>query len=58
MGERMELKDISGSGHSAGATDLLLATKLMPDRFARLFVTEPTAMIAEKGAAMILRDAR
>ena len=42
--ERMDLKDIYGIGHSAGATDLLLATKLMPDRFARLFVTEPTAM--------------
>ncbi|WP_050420140.1 alpha/beta fold hydrolase [Bradyrhizobium tropiciagri] len=42
--ERLGLHDIYGIGHSAGATDLLLATKLMPDRFARLFVTEPTAM--------------
>ncbi|MGN1290702.1 MAG: alpha/beta fold hydrolase [Bradyrhizobium sp.] len=42
--ERLDLKNIYGIGHSAGATDLLLATKLMPDRFARLFVTEPTAM--------------
>lgn len=42
--ERLDLHDIYGIGHSAGATDLLLATKLVPDRFARLFVTEPTAM--------------
>ncbi|MHC2436794.1 alpha/beta fold hydrolase [Bradyrhizobium sp. USDA 4451] len=42
--QRLDLHDIYGIGHSAGATDLLLATKLMPDRFARLFVTEPTAM--------------
>ncbi|MET2855398.1 alpha/beta fold hydrolase, partial [Vibrio owensii] len=38
----LDLHDIYGIGHSAGATDLLLAAKLMPDRFARLFVTEPT----------------
>jgi pimeloyl-ACP methyl ester carboxylesterase len=42
--ERLDLQNIYGIGHSAGATDLMLATKLMPDRFARLFVTEPTAM--------------
>ncbi|MGY3697049.1 alpha/beta fold hydrolase [Bradyrhizobium sp. ma5] len=42
--ERLDLRDIYGIGHSAGATDLMLATKLMPDRFLRLFVTEPTAM--------------
>ncbi|MBR0898085.1 alpha/beta hydrolase [Bradyrhizobium tropiciagri] len=42
--ERLDLHDIYGVGHSAGATDLMLATKLMPDRFVRLFVTEPTAM--------------
>ena len=36
--------DIYGIGHSAGATDLLLAAKLLPDRFARLFVMEPTVM--------------
>lgn len=42
--ERLDLQNVYGIGHSAGATDLLLATKLMPDRFARLFVTEPTAM--------------
>ncbi|MGY4477982.1 alpha/beta fold hydrolase [Bradyrhizobium sp. USDA 3364] len=42
--ERLDLQNIYGIGHSAGATDLLLATKPMPDRFARLFVTEPTAM--------------
>lgn len=38
------LSNIYGIGHSAGATDLLLAAKLLPDRFARLFVMEPTVM--------------
>ncbi|WP_431016898.1 alpha/beta fold hydrolase [Bradyrhizobium pachyrhizi] len=42
--ERLDLHDIYGIGHSAGATDLLLAARLMPGRFARLHVTEPTAM--------------
>ena len=36
--------DIFGIGHSAGATDLLLAAKLLPRRFSRLFVMEPTVM--------------
>ena len=44
MVEALDLADIYGIGHSAGATDLLLATKLMPSRFARLFVMEPTVM--------------
>ncbi|MBR1148418.1 alpha/beta fold hydrolase [Bradyrhizobium sp. AUGA SZCCT0431] len=42
--EALDLTDIYGIGHSAGATDLLLAAKLMPARFARLFVMEPTVM--------------
>ena len=42
--EAFDLSDIYGIGHSAGATDLLLAAKLMPARFARLFVMEPTVM--------------
>ncbi len=42
--DALELHDIYGIGHSAGATDLLLAAKLRPGRFARLFVMEPTAM--------------
>ncbi|MCC8943070.1 alpha/beta fold hydrolase, partial [Bradyrhizobium sp. Arg68] len=42
--DELDLRGIYGIGHSAGATDLLLATKLMPDRFARLFVMEPTVM--------------
>lgn len=42
--EALGLSGIYGIGHSAGATDLLLATKLRPDRFARLFVMEPTVM--------------
>ena len=31
--EALDLTDIYGIGHSAGATDLLLAAKLMPARF-------------------------
>ncbi|SCB12886.1 Pimeloyl-ACP methyl ester carboxylesterase [Bradyrhizobium shewense] len=40
----LELHDVYGIGHSAGATDLLLAAKLLPGRFTRLFVMEPTIM--------------
>ena len=42
--ETLDLSDIFGIGHSAGATDLLLAAKLLPRRFSRLFVMEPTVM--------------
>lgn len=42
--ETLDLTDIFGIGHSAGATDLLLAAKLQPRRFRRLFVMEPTIM--------------
>jgi pimeloyl-ACP methyl ester carboxylesterase len=42
--ETVDLSNIYGIGHSAGATDLLLAAKLMPARFSRLFVMEPTVM--------------
>lgn len=42
--EALDLTDIVGVGHSAGATDLLLAARLLPRRFARLFVMEPTVM--------------
>jgi pimeloyl-ACP methyl ester carboxylesterase len=42
--EALDLTDIFGIGHSAGATDLLLAARLMPARFSRLFVMEPTVM--------------
>ena len=42
--EALDLSDIYGIGHSAGATDLLLAAKLLPERFPRLFVMEPTVM--------------
>ncbi len=42
--ETLGLSNIYGIGHSAGATDLLLAAKLNPARFARLFVMEPTVM--------------
>lgn len=42
--ETLGLNDIFGVGHSAGATDLLLAAYLLPRRFSRLFVMEPTIM--------------
>jgi pimeloyl-ACP methyl ester carboxylesterase len=42
--ETLGLANIYGIGHSAGATDLLLAAKLNPTCFARLFVMEPTVM--------------
>ena len=42
--DALKLRDIYGIGHSAGATDLLLAAKLRPERFTRLFVMEPTVM--------------
>lgn len=42
--ETLGLYDVFGIGHSAGATDLLLAAKLLPRRFSRLFVMEPTVM--------------
>jgi pimeloyl-ACP methyl ester carboxylesterase len=42
--EALDLSNIYGIGHSAGATDLMLAAKLKPARFARLFVMEPTVM--------------
>jgi len=40
----LDLRDVYGIGHSAGATDLLLAAKMLPGCFMRLFVMEPTAM--------------
>src|SRR5512139_2384675 len=46
--EALDLRDIYGIGHSAGATDLLLAAKLLPGRFSRLFVMEPTVMDPRK----------
>jgi pimeloyl-ACP methyl ester carboxylesterase len=42
--DALDLRDVYGIGHSAGATDLLLAAKLRPGRFTRLFVMEPTVM--------------
>ena len=42
--EALDLTGVVGVGHSAGATDLLLAAKLLPRRFSRLFVMEPTVM--------------
>ena len=61
--EALELSKAFGVGHSAGATDLLLAAKLLPGRFSRLFVMEPTVMdphaaqanarLSDKGASMV-----
>ena len=44
VAEALDLTDMFGVGHSAGATDLLLAARREPRRFARLFVMEPTVM--------------
>lgn len=49
--EALDLTDIFGVGHSAGATDLLLAAKLLPRSFSRLFVMEPTVMDPRAGRA-------
>jgi pimeloyl-ACP methyl ester carboxylesterase len=62
--EALDLSDVFGIGHSAGATDLLIAAKLLPRRFSRLFVMEPTVMdpranrdcgkgLSDKGAANV-----
>jgi pimeloyl-ACP methyl ester carboxylesterase len=42
--DALDLRDVYGIGHSAGATDLLLAAQLRPGLFTRLFVMEPTIM--------------
>ncbi|MBR0905812.1 alpha/beta fold hydrolase [Bradyrhizobium liaoningense] len=42
--DALDLRAVYGIGHSAGATDLLLAAKFLPARFTRLFVMEPTVM--------------
>lgn len=42
--ETLQLSGLYGIGHSAGGTDLLLAAKLLPNHFSRLFVIEPTVM--------------
>lgn len=42
--DALDLHDIYAIGHSAGATDLLLAARLLPGRFTRLFAMEPTIM--------------
>ncbi|MBR0788135.1 alpha/beta hydrolase [Bradyrhizobium manausense] len=42
--DALGLRQVYGVGHSAGATDLLLAAKMLPGCFTRLFVMEPTVM--------------
>lgn len=54
--EARGLSNIYGIGHSAGATDLLLAAKLKPGRFSRLFVMEPTVMDPRAARADGLSD--
>jgi pimeloyl-ACP methyl ester carboxylesterase len=56
----LDLSDIFGIGHSAGGTDLLLAAKLLPGRFSRLFAMEPTVMDprANRGSSARLSDRR
>jgi len=53
--EALGLSDIFGIGHSAGATDLLLAAKLLPGRFSRLFAIEPTIMDPRNERARVAR---
>ena len=55
--ETLDLRGIYGIGHSAGATDLLLAAKLLPKRFSRLFVMEPTVMDPRTARDAELSDA-
>jgi pimeloyl-ACP methyl ester carboxylesterase len=47
--DALKLRNIYGIGHSAGATDLLLAAKMRPGCFTRLFVMEPTVMNPRAG---------
>jgi pimeloyl-ACP methyl ester carboxylesterase len=42
--DTLGLRDVYGVGHSAGATDLLMAARMRPGCFTRLFVMEPTVM--------------
>ncbi len=54
--DALDLHDVYGIGHSAGATDLLLAAQLLPGRFTRLFVMEPTVMDPHAARAEGLND--
>ncbi|UPJ61028.1 alpha/beta hydrolase [Bradyrhizobium sp. 192] len=54
--DALDLHDVYGIGHSAGATDLLLAARLLPGRFTRLFVMEPTVMDPRAARAGGLND--
>ena len=54
--DALDLHDVYGIGHSAGATDLLLAAQLLPGRFTRLFVMEPTVMDPRAARAGGLND--
>jgi pimeloyl-ACP methyl ester carboxylesterase len=54
--ETLGLSNIYGIAHSAGATDLLLAAKLKPMSFSRLFMMEPTVMDPRAARAGGLSD--
>jgi pimeloyl-ACP methyl ester carboxylesterase len=43
--DQVDIREAFGIGHSAGATDILLAAARRPKAFSRLFVVEPTAML-------------
>ncbi|MDO3639376.1 alpha/beta fold hydrolase [Mycolicibacterium arseniciresistens] len=47
--DALGIQDALGVGHSAGATDLLLAAARRPGAFSRLFTVEPTAMVPREG---------
>jgi pimeloyl-ACP methyl ester carboxylesterase len=51
--EALDLRDIYGIGHSAGATDLLLTAAALPSRFTRIFALEPTAMQLPAASASV-----
>jgi len=54
--EALGLSDIYGIAHGAGATDMLLAAKLKPTSFKRMFVMEPTVMDPRAARAGGLSD--
>jgi pimeloyl-ACP methyl ester carboxylesterase len=58
--EALQLSNIVGVGHSAGATDLLLAAKRFPLSFSRIFAMEPTIMDprADRAVGAKLSDER
>lgn len=52
--DHLDIRGALGIGHSAGATDVLLAAAHRPDAFSRLFVVEPTVMPPSDDCALEL----